>query len=316
MGGGYFDSSVTRDYVARTSRSGRTMGHSAAVSKGEVAAEVHPKLDPKKKNRAGLVIRESNDSTDHPNSVPIAVIFDTTGSMNDIPLRIVKKLPDLMDLIIKRKFLADPQVLFGAVNDATTMAVAPLEIGQFESGNQMDDVITNILVTQGGGGGTSQESYELAMYFLARHSKLDCVEKRNRKGYLFIVGDEMPYDAVDKTEVKQIIGDEIPQDISVEEILKELQKMYNVFWLFPGGSSHWDDSVVKSRLQKLLGQNLIMLPDPEQICTAIAAAIGVCEGINPKEVTKQLREGLKSEAKDKEIEDLVASVPPRRIDDF
>jgi hypothetical protein len=292
------------------------MGHAAAVSRGEVAAKVHPKLDPKKKNRAGEVIRESNDSTDHPNSVPVAVIFDTTGSMNDIPEKIVKKLPDLMDLIIKRKFLADPQVLFGAVNDASTMAVAPLEVGQFESGNQMDDVLTNILVTQGGGGGTSQESYELAMYFLARHSKLDCYDKRNRKGYLFIVGDEMPYDFVDKSEVKQIIGDDLPQDISVEEILKELKLKYNVFWLFPGGSAHWNDTVVKKRLEKLLGQNVIMLPDPEQICTAIAGAIGVCEGLNPKEVAKQLKEGLSSDAKDKEIEDLVASIPGRRLDDF
>ena len=37
------------------------------------------------------------------------------------------------------------------------------------------------------------ESYELAMYFMARHTALDCHEKRGKRGYLFIIGDEMAY---------------------------------------------------------------------------------------------------------------------------
>ena len=77
---------------------------------------------------------------------------------------------------------------FGAVLDATCDRV-PLQVGQFESDNRMDEHLGN-MVLEGGGGGQMTESYELAMYFMARHTAIDCHEKRRRRGYLFIIGDE------------------------------------------------------------------------------------------------------------------------------
>jgi hypothetical protein len=99
------------------------------------------------------MVLHSRDNSTQPNSLAIAVIFDTTGSMRRIPEIFVEKLPDLMDLLLKKGYVPEPQILFGAVNDATTDPVAALEIGQFESGNQMDDVLTNILLQGGGGNG-------------------------------------------------------------------------------------------------------------------------------------------------------------------
>ena len=72
----------------------------------------------------------------------------------------------------------DPQILFGAIGDATCDR-APLQVGQFESDNRMDDDLGRILL-EGGGGGQKTESYELAMYFMARHTAIDCFEKRGR----------------------------------------------------------------------------------------------------------------------------------------
>ena len=60
---------------------------------------------------------------------------------------------------------------------------------------------------EGGGGGQMRESYELAMYFMARHTSLDCHEKRGKRGYLFIIGDEMPYPNVNPQQVSRILGD-------------------------------------------------------------------------------------------------------------
>ena len=129
MGFTHYSSDVTRSYISDASRSGRSvMGHTAAVNAGTIERKVHKNLDPKKLNRDKKNIRESRDSDTHPNSVPVAVIFDTTGSMQDYPERFVKSLPDLMDLITKRKYLTDMHVLFGAVNDATTNPIAALEI--------------------------------------------------------------------------------------------------------------------------------------------------------------------------------------------
>lgn len=44
------------------------------------------------------------------------------------------------------------------------------------------------------------ESYELAMYFMARHTSIDCYEKRGKRGYLFMIGDELAYPKVKRHE--------------------------------------------------------------------------------------------------------------------
>jgi len=38
------------------------------------------------------------------------------------------------------------------------------------------------------------------MYFMARKTAIDCLEKRKQRGYLFIIGDEMPYRVVRRRE--------------------------------------------------------------------------------------------------------------------
>jgi len=315
MGGGYHDADATRSYVTRTTASGRTMAHAAAVERREVEARVHPNLDPKRANKAGVVIRESFDNTDHPNSVPIAIFFDTTGSMSGKPLEFIKVLPELMETLNGKNLVTDPQLLFGAVNDATTMCIAPLEVGQFESGNQMDDVLSNILVSQGGGGGTLEESYDLAFYFMARKATLDCLTKRNKKGYLFMIGDEAVRPFVDKDEVKEYIGDNLQEDIPIETILTELREKFNVYWLFPAGTANYTNPTVQRRLTEMFGQNLIRLQNSGELCARIAATVAVGEGKDPRQVKKDLSDGLKAVASADEITAIVDSIPPRRIDD-
>jgi hypothetical protein len=64
-----------------------------------------------------VAIRESRDSTDHPNALPIILALDVTGSMGSIPHYLVKEgLPHLMDGIIQKGF-PDPQVLFLGIGD-------------------------------------------------------------------------------------------------------------------------------------------------------------------------------------------------------
>lgn len=160
---------------------------------------VHPNLDPH-----GVTVRESRDSAEHPESLAIAVLLDVTGSMAAVPRTLQRKLPGLLGLILDRGYATDPQVMFGAIGDATCDRV-PLQIGQFESDNRMDDDLGR-LVLEGGGGGQMTESYELALYFMARHASIDCHEKRGKRGYLFLVGDEMSYPQVEAREAQQIVG--------------------------------------------------------------------------------------------------------------
>lgn len=120
-----------------------------------LASGLHPQMD-----IAGK-IRESRDSVEHPESLAIAVIFDVTGSMGSVPRVLQTKLGALMRLLIQKGYVAHPQVLFGIVGDAYTDSV-PLQIGQFESGLEMDDELGKFYL-EGGGGGQVHETYELGI---------------------------------------------------------------------------------------------------------------------------------------------------------
>ncbi|SDO26779.1 hypothetical protein [Actinacidiphila guanduensis] len=230
----------------------------------------HPSLDPK-----GLTVRESRDSQEHPTSLAISVLFDVTGSMGGVPRVLQTKLPDLFGLLLRKGYTAHPQILFGAVGDATCDRV-PLQLGQFESDNRMDEQLGNILL-EGGGGGQMSESYELAMYAMARHTALDCHEKRGRRGYLFLIGDELPYGRVKSREVRAVLGDSVAEDIPLPVILAELRRKFHVFYILPAGASYAGNQEVLGVWRKLLGQNVIELDDLDAVCETIALTVGLGE---------------------------------------
>jgi hypothetical protein len=109
----------------------------------------------------GLKVRESRDNADHPNSLGIVFALDVTGSMGDIPQTLARReLPNFMKLLTDCG-VPDPQLMFMAIGDATSDG-APLQVGQFEStANLMDQWLTWSYL-EGGGGGSGEESYELA----------------------------------------------------------------------------------------------------------------------------------------------------------
>ena len=221
-------------------------------------------------------IRESRDSQEHPTSVAIAVIFDVTGSMGNVPRVLQTKLGKLMRLLVQKGYVEHPQVLFGAVGDAHCDAV-PLQIGQFEAGLEMDDDLGKIFL-EGGGGGQVHESYELALYFMAHHTTIDCYDKRGKKGYLFTIGDEKPYPAVSRKQVQQYIGDRCARDIAIERVLSDVQQRYEHFHIIPTQTSHGQSQEVQARWRALLGERVLLLDDEAAVCETIALAIGLCEG--------------------------------------
>ena len=287
MGGTYYSDDMYKSRLdtSKTTKKGY-FTHSADIKSGATAAKVHEKLDPSKKNKAGKLIRESFDSTEHPNSLPIAVLFDVTGSMSGVPKIFIEKLASLMKLLLKKGYVQDPHVLFGAIGDATCDKV-PLQIGQFESGNEMDEVLS-LMHLEGGGGGQQTESYELGMYYMARHTDTDSYNKRGKKGYLFLMGDETPYEKVKKNEVASVIGDSLQENIPTKDILAELRQKFEVFWIIPGGTSNYNDSHVNEYLKNMFGQNLLKLPNADDVCELIASTIGLCEGYDITDIKGDL----------------------------
>src|SRR5262245_34657965 len=204
-----------RDRAKLRARTGRdAFEHDHAIRNGAVGRAVHQNMNPR-----GVKFRESRDSAAHPLSHAVGVLFDVTGSMQTVPRILQANLPKLMGLLIRKGYLEHPQILIGGIGDATC-DIAPLQIGQFESGIEIEEDLGKLFLESGGGGHIT-ESYELAMYFMARHTSIDCFEKRGRRGYLFVIGDEIPYARVKRTEVAACIGDGLQADIPVEELIVE-----------------------------------------------------------------------------------------------
>jgi hypothetical protein len=220
-------------------------------------------------------VRESRDSEAHPKSNAVAVLFDVTGSMQQVPRILQKNLPTLMGLCLRKGYLDDPAILIGAIGDATCDLV-PLQIGQFESGNEIENDLNNLYL-EGGGGGQQTESYELALYFLARKTVTDSRQKRGKKGYAFIIGDEMPYKKVKAKEVERVFGDKLQGDIPIKDILAEAQENFEVYFVLPNLTSYYNDPKILKCWKDLLGQHVLRLEDPAGISELIASTIGLSE---------------------------------------
>jgi hypothetical protein len=280
-----------RDRAKLRARTGKdAFEHDHAIRIGAADRAVHPKMNPR-----GVRVRESRDSDAHPQSHAVGVLFDVTGSMQGVPRVLQARLPKLMGLLIRKGYLDHPQILIGAIGDATCDAV-PLQVGQFESGIEIEEDLGKLYL-EGGGGGHITESYELALYFMARHTAIDCHEKRGQRGYLFVIGDEIPYAKVKRKEVRALIGDGLQTSIPVKEVVAELQRTYDVYHVLPKMTSNWNNPAVHRRWVELLGQNALRLEEPAAICELIASTIGVAEGkVDLEHLTDDLREAGSSTA--------------------
>jgi hypothetical protein len=234
----------------------------------------------------GITVRESRDSDAHPESLAVAIFLDDTGSMGRIPEDIVKnELPTLMNTIIDNGVL-HPQILFGAINDHRYIRT-PLQIGQFESGTEeLDKWLTSVSI-QSGGGGNKMESYLLAWLIGGRHTSIDCFEKRNQKGFLITIGDEMSWDKVDADSLKDILGYSQAEDVSDFQLLEEAQRLYNVYHIHVNEASYRNDPQVLGYWKKMLGERLIVLEDYHAICATIATLIAVQHGVDMAKVTSK-----------------------------
>jgi hypothetical protein len=266
MGGGTFDPGAYRTFTASTV--GKT------TDKIYTSRGMNKTLDP-----LGVKIRESRDSVDNPNSTPVIVGLDVTGSMGMLADVIAREgLGTLFTGILDRKPISDPHVMFMAIGDANCDS-APLQVSQFEADKRIIEQLTQIYLEHGGGG-NSFESYNLPWYFSAFHTAHDSMEKRGKRGYLFTVGDEEAPHALTKDQIKRFIGDDTEAELSPLDTLQLAQRLYDVYHVIIEEGSHARAhmSNVVNSWDKLLGQRVIRLADHKKLAETIVSAIEVAEG--------------------------------------
>ena len=250
---------------------------------------IDPKLAP-----VGVKVREALDSDVHPESNAIIVEFDVTGSMGGIPVLFAQdKLPGLMKMLLTQNTIPHPQILFAAIGDYFSDD-APFQIGQFESGLEMDDWLTKIYL-EGGGGGGNHESYLMGLWWMATHTKMDCWDKRGKKGYIFQIGDENYYPTLTEEEIKAVTGETVQGDLTAEEVVVLAEEKFEIFRICVASGAYYDSNLNSWR--KLLGQRAIYLEKPDLVCELIASQIASMEGVDAAGIRKGLTEaGLSSTA--------------------
>lgn len=223
-------------------------------------------------NPKGIVVRESRDSEEHPKSLAIIVALDVTGSMGMVPHELVKDgLPNMVSKMIEGG-VEDPQILFTAIGDHKCDQ-APLQVGQFESGDkELDGWLTDVYL-EGNGGGNGGESYFLAWYFASRHTATDCWDKRKEKGFLFTIGDEPVHRIVPASALKEIMGGGEFQEMTANQLLKEASERYNVYHLHITQTYNGRRQEVADGWRELMGNNLVIVESADSVSQTISSII-------------------------------------------
>jgi hypothetical protein len=184
--------------------------------------------------------------------------------MGNIPHDLIKDgLPRLMSGLIQNG-IPDPQVLFLGIGDHECDD-APLQVSQFESGDEELDMWLTRVYLEGRGGGNGGESYSLAHYFAANHTVTDHWEKRGQKGFLFTIGDEPNLRKYPARAMEEIMGNGDIAGFTDIEILEKAQEKWNVYHIMPGKET----SGARAYWKEMLDDKLIWVDHFSDIADAI-----------------------------------------------
>lgn len=269
MGSGSFDTASYR--AAAATRAATGQADFAYTDRMQRTAR-HERKASATLNVHGVKLRESRDSDEHPESTPVIALFDVTGSMQQVPVILQKQLGELFGILERGSYVKDPQVMVGAIGDDVYDSV-PLQVGQFESDNRVDEQLREIFL-EGGGGGDKREGYALAAHFINTRVETDAWEKRQKKGYLFLIGDELNKDELYSRSIAKWLGDDDSgENLSVAKVYEDLKEKWEVFFILPNLTAYYHDKEIERHWQGLLGERFVKLPDPEKVAEFIATTI-------------------------------------------
>ena len=73
-----------------------------------------------------------------------------------------------------------------------------------------------------------------------------------------------------------LIGSDVV--MSIEAMIAELQRAYEVYFIIPTAAGHGGDREILGHWKRLLGQHVIALDDLDAVCETIALTVGLGEG--------------------------------------
>ena len=208
---------------------------------------IHKDLNPYK------VVRECCDSEEHPNTIPVIIGLDVTGSMGGACVKTAQNLNTIITSLYDE--FEDVEFMIMGIGDLS-YDHAPIQVSQFESDIRIAEHLDNVYMEHGGGG-NGFESYTAAWYFGLYHTALDCW-KRGKKGIIITMGDEPLNPYLPKEKLNKVLGDHVEADVETKDLYQLAKEKFDIYHIAINDKDdcyrRYKDRVDKS-FSKVLGED-------------------------------------------------------------
>lgn len=208
---------------------------------------IHKDLNPYK------VVRECCDSEEHPNTIPVIIGLDVTGSMGGACVKTAQNLNTIITSLYDE--FEDVEFMIMGIGDLS-YDHAPIQVSQFESDIRIAEHLDNVYMEHGGGG-NGFESYTAAWYFGLYHTALDCW-KRGKKGIIITMGDEPLNPYLPKEKLNKVLGDHVEADVETKDLYQLAKEKFDIYHIAINDRDdcykRYKDRVDKS-FSKVLGED-------------------------------------------------------------
>lgn len=197
-------------------------------------------------------VRECVNNEEHPNTIPVILALDVTGSMGSA----CKETAEALGVIITNlyKKFKDIEFCIMGIGDLAYDR-APIQMSQFESDIRIAESLDKVYMEHGGGS-NDYESYTAAWYMGLKRTKLDCFDKQGRKGIIITMGDEQLNPYLPAGNLSKAIGGSEQGDIETPKLYEEASKKFDIFHIAvddPHTCYRWHASDIADTFGTLLG---------------------------------------------------------------
>ena len=231
--------------------------------------------------------REACDSVTSPRSRGIILAEDVTGSMGVYLLSLFQtEFPSIINKIYDTVSF-DPHIMFMGVGDVEGDD-APLQVTQFETDLRILEQLKQIWLERGGCG-NGYESYIFPWYFAAKHTKMDCFDKRGEKGFLFTFGDEGPTPRLTSSDIYRVFGDNDKYDgpsLTPKECLEMASEKYYCYHIILRGDNYTRGR--RDAWKNLMGGHACELTDHHCLPELVLAILSMYEGMSKTEAIEKI----------------------------
>lgn len=221
---------------------------------------------------------------------PFIVCVDVTGSMGEWPATIFSKLPYL-EHEGKEYLGQDMEISFAAIGDHTQGDKYPLQVRPFVKGTDLKDALEK-LIHEKGGGGDSEESYELAACFYGEHCECP---NAVRKPLMIFIGDEGIHSVMTEDDANKWCKTKISKRTTPQELFVKLRQKFEVYIIrkpynCDAQKSSPQNDRIQQQWEELLGvDHVIALPDASRVVDVIFGILGMFTG-RYDDFVKELKE--------------------------